>query len=199
MTPDPRRGAARARRHAPEPGLPQSRTVLLMIDVINPLQFDGAEDLAPPALEAAAANARLKADLAREGVPAVYVNDNFGHWRSDFRALVARCRRLGGPAAALVRRLAPGPDDLTVLKPRHSAFHETPLELLLTQMGARDLVVTGLATDLCVQFSASDAFVRGYRLWIPEDCTAAESLERKRAALDWMALALKGRTEPAYP
>ena len=197
--PTPHRAASRARARAAEPGLPRARRVLLLVDVINPLDFEGAEALAPPALEAARAIARLKRRLVADGVPVVYVNDNFGHWRSDFGALVARCRHGRAAAAELVRRLAPTRRDLTLLKPRHSAFHETPLELLLTQMGARQLVVAGFATDLCVQFSAMDAFVRGYRLWVPSDCTAAETPARHRAALDWMKLALKSRTTAAGP
>ena len=173
--------------------------MLLIIDFINPLDFPGAEDLAAPAVQAATATAALKEQLSAQGVPTVYVNDNFGHWRSDFRSLVSSCRKRQGPAAALVRRLAPLPSDLTVLKPRHSAFHQTPLELLLAEMGARELVMTGLSTDLCLQFSAMDAFVRGYRLWVPADCTAAETPERKRAALDWMTLALRCRTHSVGP
>ncbi len=181
------------------PALPQAETVLLLVDMINPLDFDGAELLAPAALQAAVAAAALKRELGRRGVPAVYANDNFGHWQSDFRSLLAHCRRRKGAAAALARRMAPTPDDLTVLKPRHSAFHATPLALLLTRMGARQLVIAGLATDLCVQFTAMDAFQRGFALWVPADCTAAESTERKLAALSWMARALKCHVQPAWP
>jgi nicotinamidase-related amidase len=171
--------------------------VLLLVDVINPLQFDGAQDLAGPALQAATRIAALKRQLAEREVATVYVNDNFGHWRSEFAEVLALCRKLTGPAATLARRLAPGPDDFTVLKPRNSGFDQTPLELLLSRLGARKLVITGLAADLCVQFTAMDAFSRGYELWVPEDCTAAESTQRKEAALDWMKLALRCRTEPS--
>lgn len=181
------------------PALPRAPTVLLLVDFINPLDFPGAQDLATPALEAARAAAALKRDAVARGVPAVYVNDNFGHWQSDFRGLVAHCRGLGGGAAMLARRLAPKRSDYTLLKPRHSAFHGTPLQLLLQSMGARRLVITGLATDLCVQCSAADAFQLGYRLWVPADCTAAEDPARKQAALRWMALALRCRTQPAWP
>lgn len=177
--------------------LPPSRTVLLLVDFINPLDFDGAADLTEPAIAAARRAALLKRRLAGEGVRAIYVNDNFGHWHSDFDGLTAHCRRRGGPAAALVRSLAPRKDDLRVLKPRHSGFHGTPLDLLLTQLDARQLVLVGLAADLCVQFTAMDAFVRGFRLWVPEDCVAAESPERTEAALSWMRLALKAKTNPS--
>ena len=171
--------------------------MLLLVDVINPLQFDGAHALAKPALEAATCIADLKQRLAQRGVAAVYVNDNFGHWRSEFAQLLTRCRKLGGAPAALVRRLAPRPGDFTVLKPRNSGFDQTPLELLLSRLRTRELIITGLAADLCVQFTAMDAFSRGYRLWVPEDCTAAETPQRKASSLAWMALALKCRTKPA--
>jgi nicotinamidase-related amidase len=173
------------------PSLPRAHTALLLVDMINPLRFDGAAQLAAPALQAAIALAALKREAAARGVPSIYVNDNFGHWRSDFRSLVARCRRLTGPAARLARLMQPDSRDFAVLKPRHSGFHGTPLELLLERMGTRQLVITGLATDLCVQFTAMDAFLRGFALWVPADCTAAESPQRKQAALDWMARALK--------
>ena len=105
--------------------------MLLLVDLINTLQFDGAERLAPPALQAAAAVAALKRDAAARGVPAIYVNDNFGRWHSDFRALLTECRHHGGAAARLARLLAPRAEDFTVLKPRHSGFLGTPLAWLL--------------------------------------------------------------------
>jgi nicotinamidase-related amidase len=176
-----------------EPVPVRSRRALLLVDFINPLDFVGAEDLAGPALRAAGATAKLKRRLAAAGVPAIYVNDNFGHWHSDFRTLVAHCRRQRGGAAELVRRLAPKARDLTVLKPRHSGFHSTPLQLLLLRMGARELVITGLATDLCVQFTAMDAFLLDYRIWVPQDCCAAETASAHEQSLAWMQRALKAR------
>ncbi|MCK7497737.1 MAG: isochorismatase family protein [Comamonadaceae bacterium] len=88
-----------------------------------------------------------------------------------------------------------------MLKPRYSAFDQTPLELPLTRIGAERLVISaGLATNLCVQFSAMDAFVRGFELWVPEDCSVPpESAGAATApALDWMAVALKCRIDPAF-
>lgn len=178
--------------------VPQSDTALLLIDWINPLQFVGADALAGPAVEAAQSAARLKQALAGRGVPAIYVNDNFGAWTSDFRDLVRHCRGLKGAPAHLARLMAPRRGDLTLLKPRHSAFHATSLALLLAAMGARKLILAGVATDLCIQFSAMDAFQRGYALWVPADCTAAESVDRKLGALEWMERALKCHAQPAW-
>lgn len=170
--------------------LPRSRRVLLLVDYINPMDFPTAADLAPGALRAARATARLKAALARERVPAIYANDNYGSWHSEFSQVLARCSALPGAPGEIARLLAPAARDLTLLKPRHSAFHGTPLDILLAQTGAQELVIAGLATDLCVQLTAADAFLRGFRIWVPRDCAAAESPARHRQAMEWMARAL---------
>jgi nicotinamidase-related amidase len=171
--------------------LPKSQRVLLLVDFINALDFPGAEKLAAPALEAARATADLKRRLRADGVVAIYANDNFGAWQSDFHGLVNRCLALPGEPGEIARLLRPREDDLTVLKPRHSAFYASPLELLLAEMGTHELVLCGLATDMCVQLTAADAFLREYDVWVPSDCTAAETAKAKAAALDYMADVLK--------
>lgn len=168
------------------PRLPTSERVLLLLDFITALDFPGAEDLAPHALAAARATAALKQQLTRAGVPTIYANDNYGVWQSDFHSLVSTCLGLEGPAGEIVRLLYPQADDLTVLKPRHSAFYASPLELLLVEMGARELVICGLATDMCVQLTAGDAFLREFRVWVPADCTAAQTDQAKATALRYM-------------
>lgn len=177
--------------------LPRSARVLLLVDYINPLDFPGGEALAPPALEAARATAALKERLAAEGVTAIYANDNYGVWQSDFHSLVSTCLGMQGPAGEIARLLYPQAEDLTILKPRHSAFFASPLELLLTEMQAQELVICGLATDICVQMTAMDAFLREYRIWVPSDCTAAESEPTKTASLAYMANVLKCDTAPS--
>lgn len=178
--------------------LARSRSVLLLVDFVNPLRFDGAEDIAPAALAAARATASLKQVLGERGVPAIYANDNYGRWRSDFRELVEQTRRRGGVPGEIAELLAPAENDLTLLKPRHSAFHATPLELLLSQLHAKALIVVGLAADICVQFTAMDAYVRGFDLCVPNDCTAAESPRRKDDALAWMARVLDADTAASH-
>jgi nicotinamidase-related amidase len=183
--------------NARAPRIGRSATVLLLIDFVNPLDFAGAERLARYAVPAARRTARLKERLARRNVRAVYANDHFGAWRSDFTRLVESCRRRGGASRALVEALPPAPADVYVLKPRHSAFFATPLEVLLQRMRTRRLVLTGIAADLCVTFSAVDAYLRGYELWIPSDCVAAETPAYKREALAYLARALRADTRPS--
>jgi nicotinamidase-related amidase len=177
--------------------LPKSQRVLLLVDFITALDFPGSERLAGPALAAARATAALKARLHAEGVVAIYANDNYGVWQSDFHSLVSTCLGLEGEAGEIARLLYPQAQDLTILKPRHSAFYASPLELLLAEMGARELVVCGLATDMCVQLTAADAFLREYRTWVPADCTAAETEEAKATALAYMGSVLKCDVRPS--
>jgi nicotinamidase-related amidase len=133
----------------------------------------------------------LRQRAARDGVQTLYANDNYGVWRSDFKALWTRCSRLRGTPGEIARVLKPRRRDLTVLKPRHSAFYATPLDLLLRQLKCKRLVITGLATDNCVLFTAMDAYLRGYALWIPEDCVAAERDDAQAGALDQMRRVMK--------
>ncbi|WP_240636067.1 cysteine hydrolase family protein [Caldimonas tepidiphila] len=177
----------------------RSRTVMLLVDFINPMQFAGSEQLAPHAVEAAAYTAALKARVARRGVQCIYANDNYGTWHSEFADVLRHCISLGGPARQIAELLAPKPQDLTIIKPRHSGFFCTPLELLLAQMRTRHLIIVGLAADICVQFTAMDAHLRGYDLWVPEDCTASETPERKQMALTYLQRVMNADTRPAVP
>jgi nicotinamidase-related amidase len=173
------------------PRLPVSPRVLLLVDFINPLNFPGSEDLAAPAVEAARATAALKKELSAEGVATIYANDNYGVWQSDFHSLVSTCLGMEGPPGEIARLLYPQADDITILKPRHTAFYASPLELLLTEMQATELVICGLAADICVQLTAGDAYVREFKCWVPADCTAAESQAAKDASIAFMGSVLK--------
>lgn len=171
--------------------LTESPTVLVLVDFINPMDFPGAENLLKGALPAAAAAARLKRRLSARGVTTIYANDNYGVWHSDFKELVKACQALPGARGEIASLLAPAECDLTVLKPRHSAFHSTPLNHLLHELKAKTLVIAGLSTDMCVHLTAMDAYMHGYKVWVPSDCTAAESDTSKALALRQMSSVLK--------
>ena len=178
--------------------LPHSAEVLLLVDVINPMNFPKARDLLPDAHAAAHAVARLKARLVRRGAAVIYANDNYGTWHSEFRDILAACRGLRGERGEIARLLAPAREDLVILKPQHSAFHSTPLQHLLGKMGAKKLVIAGWAADMCVMLSATDARMLGYEVWVPRDCTASESPRRKQEALRQLHEAFKCSVRAAY-
>jgi nicotinamidase-related amidase len=164
----------------------KASTVLLLIDVINDLDFPGGRAYLRHALPAARKIARLADRARRAGVPVIYVNDNFGRWQSDFREQVRHCVEDGVPGAPLAELLAPHKHDYFVLKPKHSGFFASSLEILLEYLEAQTLVLTGFATDICVLYTANDAFMRDYRLIIARDCVAAETPEANRRALKQM-------------
>src|SRR5436189_5936213 len=114
----------------------RSPIALLLIDVINDFEFAGAEILFPPALPAAKQIATLKQMCRQAGVPAIYVNDNFGKWRSDFRTLISHCIEDDTRGRPIVELLKPDPEDYFVLKPKQSGFYSTTLEVLLKHLGA---------------------------------------------------------------
>src|SRR5215212_8786544 len=115
----------------------QTETVLILIDVINDLEFEGGEQLLPHALPMAENIAKLKERTDAANIPSIYVNDNFGQWRSDFSHLIDHCLKDGVRGEPMVRRLKPGKEDYFVLKPKHSGFYLTTLDLLLQYLGAK--------------------------------------------------------------
>ena len=169
---------------------------MLLIDFMNPLDFDGAQALAPRAVKAAARAADLKERMRTRRAQVIYANDNFGRWEADFTAVVADCERRGGASAKMAKLLAPSKGDRSVLKPRHSAFFGTPLDFILDELRVGRLVLAGLAADSCIMFTAHDAYLRKYELWIPGDCVASENDAWRRDALAYMARVMKANVDP---
>jgi len=175
----------------------RAETALLLIDVINDLDFERSGQLLAQAEPMARALADLKRRAKASGIPVIYANDNFGRWRSDFPKLVEYCLRPEARGREIVARLEPDEEDYFVLKPKHSAFFQTNLEILLDYLGAHRLILTGMAGDICVLFSANDAYMRDFRVHVPADCIACESAERSREALMLMQRVLKADIAPS--
>jgi nicotinamidase-related amidase len=158
------------------------KSALLLVDWINDFEFPGSDALIAAAIPAARATARLRDRATRCGVPVVYVNDNFGCWKSDFREVVDRCRR--GRGSEIVELLLPRDDDFFVLKPKHSGFLHTPLELLLDHLDVGTLVLTGVAGNICVLFTAHDAHMRDFRVVVAADGVASNTPRHNAFALE---------------
>jgi nicotinamidase-related amidase len=169
----------------------KSVIALLLIDVINDLDFPEADALLRYARPMARKLLRLKRRAKKAGIPVIYVNDNFGRWRSDFRRQVQHCLREKSRGREIVALLQPDDDDYFVLKPKHSGFFSTTLDTLLRYLGSRKLIITGIAGNFCVLFTANDAYMRDYELIIPSDCTVSNSVAENREALILMRKFLK--------
>jgi nicotinamidase-related amidase len=170
----------RSRKHAQTRPSPVP-LALLLIDVLTTFQFPDGDAILQGALRMGAALVRLKARAREVGIPVLYVNDNFGDWRSEKEVLMGRCLEAKG--AQFVRPLLPDSEDYFVLKPMHSAFYMTPLEVLLQHLQVETLILTGLTSNSCITVTAYDANMRGFDIYTPSDCSCARNAEEHTQAL----------------
>jgi nicotinamidase-related amidase len=177
--------------------VPVRGTALLLIDVVNDLAFEGSAALIAQAEPMASRLAAFKKRATAAGMPAIYVNDNFGQWRSDFRRTVAHCTSRRSPGRVVSLRLRPTRDDYFVLKPKHSGFYDTTLETLLGDLKVRRAIVTGIAGNICVLFTANDAYMRGLKIYAPADCIVSNTAADNDVALRQIELVLKGNVTPS--
>jgi nicotinamidase-related amidase len=166
---------------------------LLLIDVINDFDFPEANQLLKRARPMARILLRLKRRAQKAGVPVIYVNYNFGQWKSDFRRTVDYCARKGR-GGDILNLLRPEENDYFVLKPKHSGFFSTTLETLLRYLETQSLILTGIAGNFCVLFTANDAYMRDYNLFVPSDCTVSNTKKENDSALGLMKKFLKADT-----
>jgi nicotinamidase-related amidase len=170
---------------------------LIIIDMINDLEFPEGPDFLEPTINAADRIADLKRQAKALKIPVVYVNDNFGRWRSDFTEVLDHVLNDGVRGKPVAERLKPDADDYWVLKPKNSAFFATTLETLLTYLNVKTLILTGISADACVLFTANEAYVRDYKLYVPADCVVAALPTYTKDALAYMKRVLKADTTPA--
>ena len=189
MTP---RASARSTARPRKTTLPAVGTALLLIDVVNDLAFPGSDVLVEQAEPMSKRLAAFKKRAAKAGVPIVYVNDNFGQWRSDFRRTVAHCCSQTSPGRIVSRRLRPTAQDYFVLKPKHSGFFDTTLDTLLETLRIHRVILAGIAGNICVLFTANDAYMREYKIFAPADCIVSNTAADNDHALRQIKTVLKG-------
>ena len=160
---------------------------LLIVDMIGRFDFAGADGLIPVAMKVAGRIDELREAARQRGWPVIFVNDNFGEWHSEKSRLVAKALGGGNPVA---ERLEPADDEYFIIKPQLSAFYATNLPVLLPKLGVRRLILTGMATEMCVLFTAADAHMRDYKLWVPRNAVVASDRQRGEAALAIMGESL---------
>src|SRR6266850_5816652 len=175
----------------------EAAAALLLIDVVNDFEFDGGKALLELAFPVAKNIANLKRLAKQAGIPAIYVNDNFGKWQSDLNKIVSHCLEDGVRGEPFVQLVLPEEDDYFVLKPKHSGFYCTSLELLLEHLGAKSLILAGIAGNNCVLFTANDAYMRDFKLVVPSDCSVSTTPQDNETALKQMEKVLKADIRPA--
>ena len=168
---------------------------LLLIDVLTTFRFPDGDAILEQALGIKDALVRLKTRAREAGIPVLYVNDNFGDWRSEKEVLMGRC--LESKGAEFVRPLIPDSEDYFVLKPLHSAFYMTTLEVLLRHLQVSSLILTGLTSGSCITATVHDANMRGFEIVVPSDCSCSRSLSEHTEALKQIETATGARIMPS--
>ena len=167
-------------------------TALLIIDMINDFQFEYGPVLAEKAATITPNILKLKQAMKEEAMPVIYVNDYYNIRQADIEKLVSHCRNALNQQ--IINHLYPHPDDYFIFKPKHSAFYGTSIDVLLNQLHISNLIITGIAGNICVLFTANDAYMRNYQLIIPEDCISSNNDQDNAYALKMMANVLKANT-----
>lgn len=151
---------------------PRSAAALLVIDMIGLFDFPGAGQMEPALLRSATRIQSLRRAFHERGWPVIFVNDHFAQWRGGVAELVAMAAVGGDTARQIARKLAPQPQDHFIPKPKHSAFLGTALPVLLAKLGARRLLLTGMALESCVVATAFDAHAREFEVGVVKDAVA---------------------------
>lgn len=175
----------------------KSAVALLLIDLINDLEFPEGEQLLVQTLPIVPLIVELKRRCKTAGVPVIYVNDNFGRWQSNFNTQVEHCLHDGVRGQPIAEQLQPEEDDYFVLKPKHSGFFSSTLDILLDYLQVKRVILTGVAGNICVLFTANDAYLRDFSLYVPADCVASNTPEENEHALQQMQKVLKADIRPA--
>lgn len=123
---------------------------------------------------------RLIEEARRIALPIIYVKTTHSEWtdspswiyrKSQEKALTT-CRE-GSWGAEFYDGISPRPDERVVIKHRYSAFINTDLNTVLKAKGIESVLVTGVATNVCVETTARDAYMFDYYVTLVEDCAAA--------------------------
>lgn len=172
-----------------------ARSALLVVDMITAFDFEDGPELYKNAVSVAPAIGHLADRFREAGLPVIFVNDNHGHWKDDLDTQIEMIERNSAKGSRVLRFIRPHPGDIYVLKPQRSGFYQTPLEFLLQKLDVGSLVITGVTTDICVFFTAHDAYMRGFRVKVPEDCCAAVRPSYHTSALMFMRRVANASTE----
>lgn len=169
-------------------------SVVLLIDFINDFHFNRGEKLITHTEEILPNILKLKSFAKQHSLPVIYINDHFGLWQAGPKQLMDHCTN--DRSRNVIQNLKPNEEDYFLIKPQHSAFYQTPLESLLKDLGKTNLIMSGVAGDICILFTAKDAYTNNYTLHIPENCIASNEKQGNDYALYLMRSVMKANTEP---
>ena len=171
----------------------QIRPALLIIDMINNFNFSHGPILAQKATRIASSIKNLKIQFNEKKLPVIFINDHYNLWQADLHKIIDLCRNKH--SLPIFEQLLPEENDLFLIKPKHSAFFGTALNTLLHQLKVNTLILTGIAGNICVLFTANDAYMREYELLVPNNCIASADDKDNQYALTMMENVLKAKIQ----
>jgi nicotinamidase-related amidase len=169
-------------------------TALIFIDIINDFQFTHGNQLLKHTYRILPSLQKLKQFTTQNKIPIIYVNDHYGRWRSDLQQIYDHC--LSKETELLLQTMMPAKEDYFLIKPKHSGFYQSSLQSLLYELGVKRLILSGIAGNICVLFTANDAYMREYDLWVPQNAIASTNNHDNKFALTMMENVLKADTSP---
>lgn len=169
-------------------------SVILFIDIINDFDFDGSDKLLEHTENILPGLKKLRQFGKENDIPIIYVNDHYGFWQADFRKIINYCENSRNQH--IIQELKPDDSDYFLIKPQHSAFFQTPLHALLNDLGKTHLIMAGIAGDICILFTAKDAYMYKYTMHVPENCMASEEKDGNDYALYLMHSVMKTLVDP---
>lgn len=169
-------------------------TVVIFVDLINDFNFPGGDKLLRNTKAILPHLEKLKKDAKKNNIPIIYVNDHYGLWQADFHKIIRQCTNQF--SKDIINTIKPDDDDYFLIKPQHSAFFQTPLQSLLTDLNRSRLIISGIAGDICILFTAKDAYMYQMDLHIPSNCMASEEKNTNDYALYLMNSVMKADISP---
>jgi len=132
-------------------------------------------------------NIKRLLDFARKhGVPIIYATDaHLPNIEPEYEVWGPHALK-GSWGAEIIDELKPEKNDYRVLKRKYSAFQGTDLDMLLRELKIDTVILTGVVTDICIQHTAADAFFRGYKVIVPQDCVEAVDAPTQNAAIKFL-------------
>ncbi|GAB4072063.1 cysteine hydrolase [Barrientosiimonas marina] len=174
--------------------IPLDKCAILLVDMLNDFAFEGGDKLLSHTNQILPNVKKLKQFARDQDLPLIYVNDHYGIWQADPQRITSTCEN--GANQHIIQDIKPDASDFFLIKPQHSAFFQTPLQSLLMELGKTHLIMAGIAGDICLLFTAKDAYMYGYTMHIPQNCTASEEKEGTEYSLYLMRTVMKAATDP---
>ena len=156
---------------------------LLVVDAINEFEHEDADQLLA-SFRKRAGGLRDALERARaDGIPVVYVNDDYGRHDGDAPGLVRRA--VEGRGGDVIEPIAPREGEPFLLKMRYSAFDHTMLELVLEDLGVERVLLVGGATEACIVQTGIDARELGLKVTILSGACASVDEQVEQVALHY--------------